>query len=151
MFLCWFVYPIIYFMNALNAKTYAPMSSGTWDDTGAPYNISRIINPDFTLNQTAMNDYSLPYWYPSYAMYFFCGFAASTGAMMYSVLWYGKAAWTGLKDGWKNRQSDYDDPYLKLMAHLPRVPHWWYGALLAVCAALALRQIYGAGMQLPWW
>jgi hypothetical protein len=109
------------------------------------------MNSDHSLNQTALDNYSMPKWSTSYAMYFFCGFAASTGAMLYSILWYGKQAYAGLKDGWQNRRSDYDDPYLKLMDHLPRVPHWWYGVLLAVCAALALGQLYAADMQLPWW
>jgi hypothetical protein len=141
----------MYFTNVMDAKTYVPMSTGTWDTTGAKYNLSRIMTAEHTLNQTALNDYSMPQWSASYAMYFFCGFAASTGAMIYSILWYGKAAYNGLKDGWKNRQSDYNDPYLKLMAHLPRVPHWWYGALLAICAGLALGQLYATDMQLPWW
>ena len=149
--LCWFIYPIMYFTNALNALNFAPMSSGTWDNTGNQYNISRIMTPQFTLNQTAMDDYSKPYWSASYAMYFFCGFAASTGALLYSCLWYGKEAWDGLKMGWFNKRDSYDDPYLKLMEHLPRVPHWWYALLLAVCTALSLGQLYGAGMQLPWW
>jgi hypothetical protein len=42
MVLCWFIYPLMYFTNVLNAKYYPPMSSGTWDDTGARYNISLI-------------------------------------------------------------------------------------------------------------
>jgi hypothetical protein len=151
MALCWFINPLMYFTNVLNAKNYPPMSSGTWDDTGVSYNISLVLTPQYTLNKTAMLDYSLPQWSTSYAMYFFCGFAASTGAMVYSILWYGKQAWAGFRDAWQNRRSDYNDPYLKLMAHLPRVPHWWYGALLAICTALALGQLYAADMQLPWW
>ena len=149
--LCWVIYPLLYFYNVMDAKTYAPMSSGTWDLTGKKYNISRIMTPEFTLNQTAMDNYSMPQWSASYASYFFCGFAASTGAMVYSILWYGKDSYRALVDGYKNRLSDYDDPYLKLMAHLPRVPHWWYASLLVGCAALALGQLYAADMELPWW
>jgi len=37
------------------------------------------------------------------------------------------------------------------MEHLPRVPHWWYGLLLLACLGLALGQLYGGQMQLPWW
>lgn len=151
MALCWFIYPLMYFTNTLNAKTYAPMSSGTFDDTGAKYNISRVLNADHTLNQAAMDAYSLPQWSVSYAMYFFCGFAASTGAMLYACLYYGPQAWKGIKEGWFDSRSDEDDPYLKLMDKFPRVPHWWYGLLLVICAALAIGQLYGAGMQLPWW
>lgn len=149
--LCWIIYPIMYFNNVMNAKTYPAMNTGTWDDTGAAYNISQIMTPQYTLNETALQDYSMPQWSTSYAMYFFCGFAASTGALVYAGLWYGKQAYRGLKDAWSNRRTDYNDPYLKLMAHLPRAPHWWYATLLGVCAALAIAQLYAADMQLPWW
>jgi OPT family oligopeptide transporter len=151
MFLCYFLYPILYFTDTFNAKSYAPMSSGTFDSTGAKYNISRILNPDNTLNQAALDAYDQPQWAASYVMYFFCGFAASTGAMVYAVLWYGKDSWDGIKEAWSNRRVPHNDPYLKLMEVYPRVPHWWYALLLFVCAALAIGQLYGGDMQLPWW
>lgn len=84
-------------------------------------------------------------------MYFFWGFTASTGAMAYAILWYGKESWEQIKDSWNHKRTDYDDPYLKLMEHLPRVPHWWYLTLLVICAALAIACLYEAGLQLPWW
>lgn len=141
----------MYFTNTLNALNFAPMGSGTWDKTGANYNISRILNPDFSLNQEAMDAYSPPYWSASYALQFFFGFAASTGAMVYSVLWYGVPAYHGMRDAFRNRRSNYDDPYLKLMETFPRVPHWWYGILLLICSGLSIGQLYGGEMQLPWW
>ncbi|KAI9642559.1 hypothetical protein NHQ30_009364 [Ciborinia camelliae] len=151
MIACWIIFPAIYFTNSLNALNFAPMDSGTWDDTGAKYNISRILNPDFTLNQEAMDAYSQPYWSASYALQFFFGFAASTGAMVYAVLWYGAPAYRGIKDAFSNRRNSYDDPYLKLMEIFPRVPHWWYAILLLICTALSIGQLYGGEMQLPWW
>ena len=41
--------------------------------------------------------------------------------------------------------------YLLLMKSHPRVPHWWYLALLAVSAAISLGTIHGGGFELPWW
>lgn len=148
---CWFIYPIMYFGNSLDALNYPPMSSGTFDTTGARYNVSRVLNSDYTLDQAAMDAYSEPRWSPSYAMYFFWGFAASTGALLYAVLWYGKESYIAVMDSWKGRDNDYNDPYLRLMSRCPRVPHWWYLTLLAVCFALSLGTIYGAGLGLPWW
>ncbi|KAK0725295.1 oligopeptide transporter 6 [Lasiosphaeris hirsuta] len=147
----WLIYPIMYFTNTLNALNYPPMSSGTFDDQGQKYNISRILTPQYTLNQTAMDEYSLPHWSISYAMYFFWGFACSTGAIVYSALWYGKDSWVAVSESWKGRRSDYNDPYLKLMSRTARVPHWWYLTLLAVSLALSLGCLYGAEIGLPWW
>ncbi|KAH8884723.1 oligopeptide transporter 6 [Thozetella sp. PMI_491] len=148
---CWFLYPLMYFTNTLNGLNYPPMSSGTFDVDGNRYNISRVMTPEYKLNQTAMDEYSTPHWSVSYAMYFFWGFACSSGALVYSVLWYGKDSWLAVREAWKGRRSDYDDPYLKLMSRTERVPHWWYLALLVVCLALSLGCIYGAGIGLPWW
>ncbi|ATZ50510.1 hypothetical protein BCIN_06g00120 [Botrytis cinerea B05.10] len=151
MLACWLIYPLLYFSNTLNALNFKAMGSGTYDSTGSSYNISRILNSDYTLNQEAMDAYSPPYWSASYALQFFFGFAASTGAMVYAALWYGMPAYHGMRDAFRNRRSNYDDPYLKLMEVSPRVPHWWYGLLLLICSGLAIGQLYGGEMQLPWW
>lgn len=148
---CWMIYPILYFTNTLGSQTFPPMNSGTFDMTGQAYNITRVMTPQYTLNQTAMDEYSPPRWSLSYAMHFFWGFAATTAALMYSICWYGKDAWDSFKDALKNVRNDYDDPYLKLMSRTERVPHWWYLALLVPCLALSLGCIYGADMGLPWW
>ncbi|KAK5129138.1 hypothetical protein LTR08_003803 [Meristemomyces frigidus] len=150
-FACWMLYPVLYYTNTFGGQTFAAMSSSTFDSTGATYNISRILTPDYHLNQTAMDEYSKPYWSVSYVFYFFWGFAASTGAMLYSALWYGKDCWSIFKSTWKGEIDDYGDPYIKLMSIHKRVPHWWYGILLAVCGALSLGTIYGGGFELPWW
>ncbi|KAF7195508.1 Oligopeptide transporter 7 [Pseudocercospora fuligena] len=152
-FSAWFLYPILYYTNTLGAQTWPAMASGTYDANGTEYNITRVMTADYRLNQTAMDEYSRPYWSLPYVFSFFFAFACSTGAITYAILWYGKSVWKAAKDAFKNRTEldDYNDPYLKLMSFDPRVPHWWYLALLGVCAALSLGTIYGAGLQLPWW
>ncbi|CAK7233562.1 hypothetical protein SBRCBS47491_008654 [Sporothrix bragantina] len=148
---CWLIYPILYFCNVLGAQTYPPMSSDTFDVTGNSYNVSAVLTPQYTLNQTAMDAYSEPRWSTSYAMNFFFGFACSTGAVLYSILFYGKDSVEAVINAWKNRRSDYDDPYLKLMSRTERVPHWWYLVILVLCMALSIGCLYGAGLGLPWW
>ncbi|KAH9817762.1 OPT oligopeptide transporter protein [Teratosphaeria destructans] len=151
-FACWLLYPILYYTNTFGSKTFPAMSSNTFDEDGNPYNITRVMTPDYQLNQTAMDNYSQPHWGTSYVFYFFWGFAASTGAMLYSVLWYGKDCYTVFMNSWKGKaMDDYNDPYLKIMSVHKRVPHWWYFALLAVCFALSLGTIYGGKFDLPWW
>ena len=119
-FLCWFLYPIMYFTDTLGAKIFAPMSSSTFDANGNTYNTTRVLNSDMTLNQTAMDAYSKPYWSTPYAMYFFWGFAASTGAMLYSLLYYGYDSYYAVKEAMFNRETHKDNPYLKLMSFDPR-------------------------------
>lgn len=151
MFTIWFLYPVLYYTNVFSSQTFPAMSSDTFDDTGASYNISRILTPNYQLNQTAMDEYSKPHWSTSYVFYFFWGFAASTGAMLWAALWYGPDCYQIFKNAMKGKVEDYGDPYLKLMSIHKRVPHWWYYSLLAVCAALSLGTIYGGQFELPWW
>ncbi|KAK3349068.1 OPT oligopeptide transporter protein-domain-containing protein [Lasiosphaeria hispida] len=147
----WVVYPLAYFLDVGGAQVFAPMSSGTWDAHGRRYNVSRILTPTLELNRTALDEYSLPHWSFSYAMHFFWGFAASTGVLTYALLFHGKRAWQGIMARNHHGLVEESDPYLALTAHLPRVPHWWYGTLLAVCLGAATAQLYGGEMQLPWW
>lgn len=146
---CWIIYPIMYFCNVLGAQTYPPMSSDTFDTTGNSYDVSAVLTPQYTLNQTAMDAYSQPRWSTSYAMNFFFGFACSTGALLYSVLFYGKDSVNAVINAWKNRRSDYGDPYLKLMSRTERVPHWWYMVILVLCMGLSIGCLYGADLGLP--
>ena len=150
-FVCWLVYPIMYFVDMLNSKRFPPMSTGTWDENGNKYNISAILNPDSTLNHTALALYSAPYWSGSYAMHFFWGFASSTAIIVFAILFHGKLVFESLWSHRHLRRSDDSDPYVKLMAHSPRVPHSWYIALLVTCLSVATAQLYGGKMQLPWW
>lgn len=161
----WVVYPLAYFLNVNGAQQFAPMSSGTWDAEGNRYNISRILTPTYELNRTALEEYSPPYWSFSYAMHFFWGFAASTAVLTYAVMFHGRQSWETLrsslqtisnpfakkKKNVQQHRAEFDDPYLKLTAHLPRVPHWWYLALLFFCLVIAIAQLSGGDMQLPWW
>ena len=148
---CWLLYPIMYFANTFGGQRFAPMSSGTWDKNGSKYDIALVLTSSYTLNQTAMDSYSNPYWSGSYAMHFFWGFASSTGVLVYAVLFHGRSSWESIRDAWHNKRTDYDDPYVRLTANLPRVPNSWYIILLVTCLAVALGQLYGAEMQLPWW
>lgn len=151
-FVCWFLYPILYFTNTLNSLTFPAMSSSTFDSTGASYNISRVMTPDFRSNTTAMAEYSLPYWSTSYAMYFFWGFASSTGAVAFALLWYGKENLDVVRKTFRGHRAAYeDDPYLRAMAAHPRVPHWWYVVILVLASGLSIGALYGGGWGLPWW
>jgi hypothetical protein len=50
--------PILHYTGAWGAL-YLPMSdSSTYDNTGLPYNTTRILNPDFTLDEEAYTNYS---------------------------------------------------------------------------------------------
>ncbi|GIZ39931.1 hypothetical protein CKM354_000329300 [Cercospora kikuchii] len=150
----WTIYPILYYTNSLDAQNYAAMSASTFDREGKDYNISRVLTPQYILNQTAMDEYSPPYWSVSYVFCIFWGIAASMSACAFVLLWYGKDTWAIVRKVFRKEvKSDghYDDPYLKLMAGSPRVPHWWYLTLLGLCASFSIATVEAGGFNLPWW
>jgi OPT family small oligopeptide transporter len=151
LFLCWVLYPIIYYTNTMNAQAFAPMDTGTYTVNGSTYDVTAVLGADNELNETAFALYGNPYWAPSYVFYWFWGFAALSGSLVYAFLWYGKQSFEGLRDAYQGKFNDYDDPYLKIMSYQRRVPHWWYIVLLAACASLAIAQLYEGSMQMPWW
>ncbi|KAJ9143372.1 OPT superfamily oligopeptide transporter [Pleurostoma richardsiae] len=146
-FACWILYPMVYFSGS-SATAFAPMSSGTWDNTGAKYNISAILTTKHELDQKALIMYSMPRWSFSYAMHFFWGFASTSAVLTYALLFHGRSAWKAIRS---SSDSSYNDPYLKLTSHLPRVPRSWYVALCLSCLLLSVVQLYAGEMQLPWW
>lgn len=150
-FCVWLLYPALYFSNFMNAQDFAPMDTGTYLKNGSSYDVTAIVNADYTLNQTLLAEYGDPHWAPSYVFTWFWTFAALTASMTYAILWYGKSGWNDFKEAWKNQRSDYDDPYLKLMSFQKRVPHWWYLSLLAACTAIAFAQAYEGNMKIEWW
>lgn len=49
---------VLHYSGAWYAR-FLPMSdASTYDNTGQPYNTTRVLNPDFTLNEQAYQDYS---------------------------------------------------------------------------------------------
>lgn len=71
--------PILYYTNTWSAK-YMPMSSRTsYDNTGSPYDVTKIINDDATLNIRRYEAYSPLFLSTTFAVSYGLSFAAITG------------------------------------------------------------------------
>ena len=58
LFFFWFLVPVLYYTNVWFAQ-FMPISSRTsFDNTGATYNVTRILNDDSTINIEAYRQYS---------------------------------------------------------------------------------------------
>ncbi|KAH8833619.1 OPT oligopeptide transporter [Flagelloscypha sp. PMI_526] len=113
-FFYWFLAPLFYYTNTWYAK-YMPMSTtGSFDNTGAPYNITAILNPDATFNQEKYEAYS--------PIFLSMTFALSYGISFASQLW-GQA-----------RKSMHEQPdiHARLMSRYPQVPQWWYAIIFCL-------------------
>jgi uncharacterized protein (DUF486 family) len=102
---------------------YFPISSNQpFDRFGKTYNVTRVLLPNDTFNETAYNLYSPLYLSTTYAMTYLLSFALSTCALVHTALYHGKS----LIDGMRKMRVEEDDIHAKLMRNYREVPEWWY-------------------------
>ncbi|KAJ4325689.1 hypothetical protein N0V84_003407 [Fusarium piperis] len=109
---------------------YLPMSdSSTYDNTGAPYNTTRILTPEFTLDEEAYKNYSPLFISTTFAMSYGLSFAAISSLVVYTYLHNGKQIW----QQWRNSTKEKPDIHMKLMNKYKEAPTWcWWAFLLAI-------------------
>jgi hypothetical protein len=66
------------------------LSTAVFDNTGHPYNVSRILTSDFLFDQKAYEEYSPVYLPITYVLSYGVQFAALTSLVTHTVCWYGK-------------------------------------------------------------
>lgn len=93
---------------------------------GQMYNVTRIINPDLTLNIEKYEEYSPLFLSTTFAMCYGLSFASITSTISHTVLYFRKQIWVQSH----RALSDQPDIHARLMARYPQVPEWWYGTIL---------------------
>ncbi|KAH7328547.1 OPT family small oligopeptide transporter [Stachybotrys elegans] len=127
---------------------YLPISdSGTYDNTGARYNTSRILTPDFTLDEEAYKNYSPLFLSTTFAISYGLSFAAISSLIVYTYLHNGKQIWRQ----YRNSTSEKPDIHMKLMRKYKEAPTWWYMSLFAVMLCLGFVTVLGYPTNLTWW
>ncbi|KAI0121994.1 small oligopeptide transporter [Daldinia grandis] len=127
---------------------FLPMSdSSTYDNTGATYNVSKILTPQFTLDEEAYKAYSPIFISTTFALSYGLSFAAITALMVYTYLHHSKAIW----DQYRNSTSEKPDIHMKLMQKYKEAPSWWYFSLFAIVLALAFVSVLAYPTNLTWW
>jgi OPT family small oligopeptide transporter len=124
-FFFWFLTPVLYYTNVWSSK-YMPISSrGSFDNTGAAYNVSAIINADASLNLAAYKAYSPVFLSTTFAIAYGLSFASITATLTHTLLYFRKQIWS------QSRRSigEQSDIHARLMAKYPQVPEWWYATI----------------------
>ncbi|KAI0646036.1 OPT oligopeptide transporter [Trametes meyenii] len=129
----WFLAPVIYFTNTWNSQ-FMPISAlGPYDNTGKPYNLSRILNPDSTFNREAYNAYSPLFLSATFAISYGLAFASITATLVHAALYFRKPILVHLH----RSLGEQPDVHAQLMAKYPQVPEWWYACILVVTSVFA--------------
>lgn len=147
------VAPLMYFNNVWESG-YLPINGNLiYDNSGQIYNVSRILNPDFTLNQTAYYEYSVPLLTTTQILNYFAYFSTYAAIPVHIFFWHGKDIANGVKAVWskKSREDEFEDVHNRLMAVYPECPQWWYLVTLVVSLALAIVSVTAWPTGMPVW
>lgn len=81
------------------------LSAAVFDNTGQPYNVSRILTAEFLFDQKAYEEYSPVYLPITYVLSYGVQFAALTSLVTHTVCWYGKDIWHQTQKAFEERRD----------------------------------------------
>ncbi|KAI1488116.1 OPT oligopeptide transporter protein-domain-containing protein [Biscogniauxia mediterranea] len=127
---------------------FLPMSdAATYDNTGAAYNVSRILTPEFRLDESAYQAYSPLFISTTFALAYGLSFAAITALIVHTYLYHRKTIWAQ----YRNSTKEKPDIHMKLMRKYKEAPSWWYTTLFLIVLALSLVSVLWYPTNLTWW
>lgn len=88
-----FLAPILYYTNVWYSGYLPLLSSGTYDHTGASYNVSRVVNSQMDFVLSKYEAYSPMYIPLSYSLSYALSFAAVTAILAHTYLYNGSEIW----------------------------------------------------------
>ncbi|KAI9432319.1 OPT oligopeptide transporter [Lactarius indigo] len=121
-FFAWILVPILYYTNTWYTGFLPLVSSRSFDNTGASYNVSRIINDDLTFNHEAYKAYSPIFLSVTFAISYGLSFASITSTLSHTLIYYRKQIWNQAR----RSLSEQPDIHARLMSVYKGVPDWWY-------------------------
>ncbi|KAI7977672.1 hypothetical protein EIK77_010263 [Talaromyces pinophilus] len=143
----WIVTPAIHY-SKLYYNQYLPISdSNSWDNTGSHYNVTRILNADYTFNLQKYQEYSPLFLSTTFMLCYGLSFATIISVLVHTGLFHGKELWIRFKSVGKEEE----DVHARLMSRFKTVPLWWYGAITLIMIGMSLGVIIGYPTHLSWW
>ncbi|KZV83488.1 small oligopeptide transporter [Exidia glandulosa HHB12029] len=143
----WVLTPILYYSNAWYGAYMPILARGIYDNTGAPYNVSRVLTEIQTFNETAYHEYSPLFLSTTFALSYGLSFAAITSTVVHTILYYRHQIWHHAGRSLRERP----DIHAKLMSRYRQVPHYWYLLVFACSFAFGIVSITVWPSEMPVW
>ncbi|KAK4687087.1 hypothetical protein P7C73_g3042, partial [Tremellales sp. Uapishka_1] len=136
-----------YYGNAWNTG-YIPINSNSaFDNTGVPYNVSRILNADNLFDDAAYQEYSQPWMAAGFLASYFWYFAMYSATLTYVAIFHRYDAVVGAKSMWKSIKRTFaresavqeeddlsEDVHFRLMKQNYKEVHEWVYAVVLIIA-----------------
>ncbi|KAI1424609.1 OPT family small oligopeptide transporter [Xylaria sp. FL1777] len=123
----------LHFSGTWYADYFVVQSSDAFDNTGAVYNVSRILNDQFLLDVDAYHAYSPLYLSTQFALCYGLSFAAVAAVIIHAILYHGPQ----IKYQYLKARSQEDDIHMRLMKKYKDSPDWWYLVLFVVMVGIS--------------
>ena len=94
------------------------LSSIVFDNTGAPYDVNRILTKEFLFDADAYKEYSRVFLPATYVLSYCLQFAALPALIVHTTCWYGKDIASQFRQGW----SEVTRPYKRKKRRASRSP-----------------------------
>ena len=99
------------YRNALFSSFMPIISSAVFDDTGKPYDVSRILTKDYHFDHEAYTKYSKVYLPITYVLSYGVQFASLSALVTHTLCWHGQDIWQqskkSLAEGAEERKTEY--------------------------------------------
>ncbi|KAI9845582.1 MAG: hypothetical protein M1837_004679 [Sclerophora amabilis] len=86
----WIFAPLMYYMNVFSSAYMPILSSAVFDNKGKPYDVDKILTPDFLFDEEAYQNYSRVFLPITYVLSYAVQFASLTALITHTICWHGK-------------------------------------------------------------
>ncbi|PHH74013.1 hypothetical protein CDD80_3416 [Ophiocordyceps camponoti-rufipedis] len=93
----WITAPLLYYTNVLYTSYMPMLSSAVFDNTGAVYNVTKILTPDFLFDREAYSHYSRVFLPVTYALSYGVQFAGLAALLTHTLCWHGPDIWRTIR------------------------------------------------------
>jgi hypothetical protein len=93
-------YAVTDYANVMYSAHMPILSAAVFDNTGKPYEVSKILTDNFVFDEEAYRKYSRVFLPITYVLSYALQFAALTALISHTALWHGKDIWRQWRRSW---------------------------------------------------
>ncbi|CAD6972700.1 unnamed protein product [Tilletia controversa] len=139
--------PILYFCNFWDYQSYGetPISAGLFTTNFTKFDVSSVLTPENTLDQTKWSKKRPILLTPFFAFTYGISFAILTSMVSHVILWH----WKDMKRAMRSNVSE--DIHNRLMLAYEPVPKSWYIVTVSLSLGASVLLVMFSPLQLPVW
>ncbi|PFH58232.1 hypothetical protein XA68_13995 [Ophiocordyceps unilateralis] len=107
----WITAPLLYYTNVLYSSYMPMLSSAVFDNTGAVYNVSKILTADFLFDRQAYSHYSRVFLPITYVLSYGVQFAGLAALLTHTLCWHGHDIWRTIRRSLAEARRDTNPAY----------------------------------------